>query len=54
MKEKLNEVQLVLDTAKQDLSDMECLKLYEIIAESLHSNIIELQEKVRARVEKIY
>jgi len=54
MKEKLNEVQLVLDNAKIDLSDMECLKLYELIAEDLHRDILEMQERVRARIEKVY
>jgi len=53
MKEKLNNIRLELDTAKETLSDMECLKLYELIAESLNSNIIELQETIKERVERI-
>jgi len=53
MKEKLNQVHIVLDNAKEELSDLECLKLYEKIAEQLHSDIIEMQDRVRKRMENI-
>jgi len=53
MKERLNNIRLELASAREELSDMQCLNLYEAIANDLLIDILELQEEVRDRIENI-